>query len=68
MSQYIQQLCALEDPQATTPVPWSNGPTEGTVDRVKMLKRQMYGRAKLDILRRRVLYATCPHRQSPVHA
>ncbi|KIZ15657.1 hypothetical protein SNA_25255 [Streptomyces natalensis ATCC 27448] len=37
---------------------WSNGPTEGTVNRIKMLKRQMYGRAKLDLLRCRVLYAT----------
>ena len=37
--------------------PWSNGQTEGQVNRLKMLKRQMYGRAKFDLLRRRVLYA-----------
>lgn len=36
---------------------WSNGRTEGHVNRLKMLKRQMYGRANLDLLRRRVLYA-----------
>lgn len=34
---------------------WSNGPTEGHVNRLKMLKRQMYGRAKLDLLRIRML-------------
>jgi len=37
--------------------PWSNGHTEGQVNRLKMLKRQMYGRAKLDLLRKRFLYA-----------
>jgi transposase len=35
----------------------SNGPTEGHVNRLKLFKRQMYGRAKLDLLRQRVLYA-----------
>ena len=35
---------------------WSNGQTEGQVTRVKLIKRQMYGRAKLDLLRQRVLY------------
>jgi hypothetical protein len=37
--------------------PYSNGPTEGHVNRLKLFKRQMYGRAKLDLLRQRVLYA-----------
>lgn len=36
---------------------WSNGQTEGQVHRVKLIKRQAYGRAKLDLLRRRVLAA-----------
>jgi transposase len=36
---------------------WSNGQTEGQVNRLKLLKRQMYGRAKFDLLRRRVLRA-----------
>lgn len=35
---------------------WSNGQTEGQVTRVKLIKRQMYGRAKLDLLRQRALY------------
>jgi transposase len=36
---------------------WSNGQTEGQVNRLKALKRQMFGRAKLDLLRTRFLYA-----------
>jgi transposase len=35
--------------------PWSNGPTEGHVNRLKFLKRQGYGRASFDLLRARVL-------------
>ena len=34
---------------------WSNGRTEGHVNRLKLIKRKMYGRAKLDLLRIRVL-------------
>jgi transposase len=34
---------------------YSNGQTEGQVNRLKMLKRQMYGRANFDLLRARVL-------------
>jgi transposase len=37
--------------------PWSNGPVEGQVNRLKTIKRQMYGRAKFDLLRARVLWA-----------
>ncbi|MFF9010911.1 transposase [Streptomyces goshikiensis] len=36
---------------------WSSGVVEGHVSRIKMLKRQMYGRAGLDLLRKRVLLA-----------
>jgi transposase len=36
---------------------WSNGQTEGQVHRLKLVKRQMYGRGKLDLLRARVLHA-----------
>jgi len=38
-------------------LPWSNGTTEGHVNRLKFLKRQMFGRAKLDLLRVKVLHA-----------
>jgi transposase len=41
--------------KAAATLPWSNGPTEGNINRLKLLKRQMYGRAKLDLLRQRVL-------------
>jgi transposase len=37
--------------------PWSNGQVEGQVNRLKTLKRQMYGRAKFDLLRKRFLRA-----------
>jgi transposase len=35
---------------------WSNGQTEGQVNKLKMIKRQMYGRANLDLLRSRLLH------------
>jgi transposase len=35
--------------------PWSNGQTEGQVNKLKLIKRQMYGRGKFDLLRWRVL-------------
>jgi transposase len=34
---------------------WSNGQVEGQITRLKLIKRAMYGRASLDLLRRRVL-------------
>jgi transposase len=34
---------------------WSNGPTEGHINRLKLIKRTMYGRASLELLKRRVL-------------
>ena len=38
-------------------LPYSSGAVEGAVNRIKMLKRQMYGRASFDLLRKRVLLA-----------
>jgi transposase len=35
---------------------WSNGQVEGQINKLKLIKRQMYGRAKLDLLKARVLY------------
>jgi transposase len=37
--------------------PWRNGPVEGHVNRLKTIKRQMYGRANFDLLQLRVLHA-----------
>ena len=36
-------------------LPWSNGPVEGQVQRLKLVKRQMFGRANFDLLRGRFL-------------
>lgn len=36
-------------------LPWSQGPVEGHVHRLKLLKRQAYGRASFQTLRKRVL-------------
>ncbi|OLE97156.1 MAG: hypothetical protein AUG75_11630 [Cyanobacteria bacterium 13_1_20CM_4_61_6] len=38
-------------------LPWSTGPVEGHINRLKMLKRQMFGRAHLDLLSRRFVRA-----------
>jgi len=38
--------------------PWSNGRTEGQINRLKLVKRQMYGRGKLDLLEARLIGAT----------
>lgn len=43
--------------RAALETPWSNGQTEGQVNRLKFIKRQMYGRAHFDLLRLRMLYA-----------
>ena len=43
--------------EAALTLPWSTSPVEGQINRVKTLKRTMYGRAKLDLLRARVLAA-----------
>ena len=50
----------LQDRDAVTralTLPYSSGAVEGHVNRIKMLKRQMCGRANLDLLRKRVLLA-----------
>jgi transposase len=47
----------LQAVRAALEYEWSQGQVEGQVHRLKLLKRQMYGRAKLDLLRARVLRA-----------
>ncbi len=42
--------------KAGSTLPWSTGPVEGQIKRLKMLKRQMFGRANIDLLKQRVLY------------
>ena len=36
-------------------MPWNSGPVEGNVNRIKTIKRQMYGRASFSLLRKRIL-------------
>jgi transposase len=42
--------------QAALTLPWSTGPVEGHINRLKLIKRSGYGRMKFDLLRQRVLY------------
>ncbi|RIK25726.1 MAG: ISL3 family transposase [Chloroflexi bacterium] len=46
----------LEAVKAALALPWSTGPVEGQINRLKLIKRAMYGRAGFDLLRRRVLW------------
>jgi transposase len=43
--------------QAALKLPWTTSPAEGQINRLKMLKRTMYGRAGFHLLRARVLHA-----------
>jgi transposase len=43
--------------------PWSNGQTEGQINKLKTLKRAMYGRAGLELLRARMM----PLQESSLH-
>jgi transposase len=42
---------------AAMTLPYSQGQTEGRINKLKLVKRSMYGRGKFDLLRQRVLYA-----------
>jgi transposase len=62
--------------KAGVTLPWSTGPVEGHINRLKMLKRQMFGRARLDLLSRRFVLgprggqaqAACQREPSQTHA
>ena len=43
--------------RAALALPWSNGPTEGHINKLKLIKRAAFGRMKVDLLRQRVLHA-----------
>jgi transposase len=43
--------------EAAIDLPWSHGQTEGQITKLKLVKRQMYGRGKLDLLQARMLGA-----------
>lgn len=46
----------LEAIQNAMSLPWSNGQVEGQVNKLKTIKRQMYGRASFSLLRKRLIY------------
>ena len=48
----VSDLAAV---RAALTEPWSNGQTEGQITKLKLVKRQMYGRARLDLLRARII-------------
>jgi transposase len=43
--------------RAAMTLPWSNGQTEGQITKLKLVKRQMYGRGKIDLLQARLIGA-----------
>ena len=43
---------------AAMTLPYSQGQTEGRINKLKLVKRSMYGRGKFDLLRQRALYAS----------
>jgi transposase len=43
--------------EAALTLPYSNGPTEGQINKLKLIKRQMYGRGSFEMLRQRMLGA-----------
>ena len=58
LASFARHLCRDEAAvQAALEYKWSNGPVEGNVHRLKLIKRSMYGRASFDLLRLRVLAA-----------
>ena len=44
--------------KAALTLPYSNGPVEGQINRLKLVKRSMYGRADFELLRQRFLKAS----------
>jgi transposase len=60
--------------KAGVTLPWSTSLVEGHINRLKMLKRQMFGRARLDLLSRRFVrapregQAQAPGQRAPAHA
>ena len=58
LRRFAERLSADHDAvRAAVTLDWSNGQTEGQINRLKAIKRQMYGRAGLDLLERRFLMA-----------
>jgi transposase len=57
----------LDDVTSGLTLHWSSGPVEGRVNHIKMIKRQMFGRAGLPLLRKRVLLTARASRCQDLH-
>ncbi|MDT8296422.1 ISL3 family transposase [Roseomonas mucosa] len=58
LASYAANLCRdIDAVQAALDLPWTTSPVEGQINRLKLIKRSMYGRAGFDLLRNRVLNA-----------
>ncbi|MBO0796001.1 MAG: transposase, partial [Ktedonobacteraceae bacterium] len=69
MQNFVEKLRKDQDAvQAGLTLHWNNGVVEGHVNRLKFLKRTMYGRAQFDLLRQRVLYRSPSPLPDPFHA
>jgi len=56
MTRFVRTLKQdLRTVEAAVTEKWCNGPVEGHINRLKTLKRQMYGRAGVELLRARLL-------------
>ena len=56
IASFARGLAADQAAVAAAPTePWSNGQTEGQINRLKTLKRQMYGRANIELLKARLV-------------
>jgi transposase len=59
LASFARGLCRdIEAVRSALELPWSTSPVEGHINRLKMIKRQMYGRAGFDLLRQRVLHSS----------
>ena len=54
----VKLLQDTEAVVAAMTLPYSQGQTEGRINKLKLVKRSMYGRGNFDLLRQRVLYAS----------
>ena len=52
---FAERLPNIEAVRNAVLEPWSNGQTEGQINKLKTLKRAMYGRAGVDLLRARMM-------------
>jgi hypothetical protein len=63
-SRFLNRRRGVKNRSRTSPTwfstcqPWSNGRTEGQITKLKLVKRQMYGKAKIDLLQARLIGVT----------